>query len=138
MTSFGVDKVIRMPGFSPTFTVQGQIYHQIGSLFSEGNDRHKILQVYFMGDEQNEVNRHCHYIEGVERETVLKIQQMLHSHNVLLKIFKSAIDNWPSDNYKVVIHADRTPRVNMSGVIMHRWSMKLLFWLLVKRALHET
>ncbi|GFV76066.1 uncharacterized protein TNCV_1456631 [Trichonephila clavipes] len=34
---------------------------------------------------------------------------MLHSHNVLLKIFKSAIDNWPY-NYKVVIHADRTPR----------------------------
>ncbi|CAH1113080.1 unnamed protein product [Psylliodes chrysocephalus] len=33
MTPFGVDKVIRMPGFSPTFTVQGQIYHQIGSLF---------------------------------------------------------------------------------------------------------
>ncbi|GFX41091.1 helitron_like_N domain-containing protein [Trichonephila clavipes] len=48
-------------------------------------------------------------MEGVERETVLKIQQMLHSHNVLVKIFKSAIDNWPSDNYKVVIHADRTP-----------------------------
>ncbi|GFX05049.1 ATP-dependent DNA helicase [Trichonephila clavipes] len=35
---------------------------------------------------------------------------MLLSPNVLLKIFKSAIDNWPSNNYKVVIHADRTPR----------------------------
>ncbi|GFX94405.1 ATP-dependent DNA helicase [Trichonephila clavipes] len=110
MISFGVDKVIRMPGISPTFTVQGQIYHQIGSLFPEGNDQHKFLQVYFMGDEQNEVNRRCQYIEGVERETVLKIQQMLHSHNVLLKIFKSAIDNWPSDSYKVVIHTNRTPR----------------------------
>ncbi|KFM71124.1 hypothetical protein X975_02399, partial [Stegodyphus mimosarum] len=30
MTSSGVDKEIRMPGFSPTFTVQGQIYHRIG------------------------------------------------------------------------------------------------------------
>ncbi|GFV14568.1 ATP-dependent DNA helicase [Trichonephila clavipes] len=37
MTSFRVDKVIRMPRFSPTFTVQGQIYHQIGSLFPEDN-----------------------------------------------------------------------------------------------------
>ncbi|GFV20495.1 helitron_like_N domain-containing protein [Trichonephila clavipes] len=110
MTSFGVDKVIRMPRFSPTFTVQGQIYHQIGSLFPEGNDQHKFLQVYFMGNEQNEVSRRCQYIEGVERETVLKIQQMLHSHNVLLKIFISAIDNLPSDNYKVVVLADRTPR----------------------------
>ncbi|GFW18249.1 ATP-dependent DNA helicase [Trichonephila clavipes] len=110
MTSFGVDKMIRMPGISPTFAVQGQIYHQTKSLFPEGNDPHKFLQVYFMDHEQNEVNRRCQYIEGVERETVLKIHQMLHSHNVLLKVFKSAIDNWPSDNYKVVIHADRTPR----------------------------
>ncbi|CAH1114907.1 unnamed protein product [Psylliodes chrysocephalus] len=79
MTSFGVDKVIRMPGISPTFTVQGQIYHQIGSLFPEGNDQHKFLHVYFMGDEQNEVNRRFQYIEGVERETVLKIQRILQS-----------------------------------------------------------
>lgn len=66
--------------------------------------------MYFIGDEQNEVNRRCQYIEGVERETVLKIQRMLHIHNILVKIFKSAIDNLPSDIYKVVIHADRTPR----------------------------
>ncbi|GFW78883.1 uncharacterized protein TNCV_2059041 [Trichonephila clavipes] len=71
-----------------------------------------------MGDEQNEVNRHRQSIEGVERETVLKIQQMLHSHNVLLKIFKSATDNWPSDNYKVVIHADRSQRGE------HEWRYK--------------
>ncbi|GFW65220.1 uncharacterized protein TNCV_394861 [Trichonephila clavipes] len=68
------------------------------------------VKFYFMGDEQNEVNRRCQYIEGVKRKTVLKIQQMLHSHNVLLKIFKSAIDNWPSNNYKVVIHGDRISR----------------------------
>lgn len=43
MTRFGVDKVIRMPGFSPTFTVQGQIYHQIGSLFPEDNEQRKFL-----------------------------------------------------------------------------------------------
>lgn len=28
MTSFGADKVIHMPGFFPTFTVQGQVYHR--------------------------------------------------------------------------------------------------------------
>ncbi|GBP89945.1 hypothetical protein EVAR_63739_1 [Eumeta japonica] len=67
-------------------------------------------KVYFIGDEQNEVSRRCQYIEVVERDTVLKIQRMLHSHNLLLNIFKSAIEDWPSDNYKVVIHADRTPR----------------------------
>ncbi|GFV28799.1 ATP-dependent DNA helicase [Trichonephila clavipes] len=66
MTSFGVDKVIRMPGFSPTFTVE----------------RADISSNWI---------------------TISR------SHNVVLKIFKSAIDNWPSDIYKVVIHAARTP-----------------------------
>ncbi|GFX98537.1 ATP-dependent DNA helicase [Trichonephila clavipes] len=132
MTSFGVDKGIRMPGFSPTFTVQGQIYHHIGSLFPEGNDRHEFLPIYFMGDEQNEVNRRCQYIEGVERETVLKIQQMLHSHNVLLKIFKSAIGN---SGLQIITMLSF---MLIELVIMHRWSMTLLFWLLANRALTET
>ncbi|GBP77469.1 hypothetical protein EVAR_56080_1 [Eumeta japonica] len=70
----------------------------------------EISCVYFKGDEQNEVSRRCQYIQVVERDAVLKIQRMLHSHNLLLNIFKSAIEDWPSDNYKVVIHADLTPR----------------------------
>ncbi|GBP78992.1 hypothetical protein EVAR_58135_1 [Eumeta japonica] len=63
------DKVIVMLGFLPTFTVQGQICHQIRSLLPEANEQHTFLQVYFIGDEQNEVSRRGQYIEGVERDT---------------------------------------------------------------------
>ncbi|CAK1590210.1 unnamed protein product [Parnassius mnemosyne] len=110
MTSFGVDREIIMPGFSPTFTVQGQIYHRISSLFPTQNEQHKFLQVYFMGDEEIEVDRRCQFIQGVERDTVFKIQKFLHERNIVVKTFKTALENLPEEDYKVVIHADLTPR----------------------------
>ncbi|XP_061380705.1 uncharacterized protein LOC133319582 [Danaus plexippus] len=97
-------------GFCPTFTIQGQIYHTIGSLLPAANTQPKFLQVYFMGDEEAQVDRRSEYVPGVERNTVQKIQKVLHDHNVLVHEFKMAKDRVTSDNYKVVIHPDRVPR----------------------------
>lgn len=88
MTPFVLDKVIELPAFSPTFTLQGQIYHRLGHFF----------QVII--NSINQVYRRGQYIEGVERDIVFEIRRMLHRHNCLVNIFKSVIDNWPSDNYK--------------------------------------
>ncbi|KFM61915.1 hypothetical protein X975_01480, partial [Stegodyphus mimosarum] len=63
-----------------------------------------------MGQEENEVSHLCQHIDGVEGDIVLKIQRMLHDHSVLINTLKTATENWPQDDYKVVIHADRTPR----------------------------
>lgn len=93
MTSFGIDREIIMPGFSLTFTVQGQIYHRICSLFpAADNEQHKFLQVHFMGDKEIEVDRRCQFIQGIERDTVLKIKRMLHQHNILINTFKTALE----------------------------------------------
>lgn len=43
MTSFGVDKEAVIPGFLPTFTIQGQIYHRIGPLLATNNGQSKFL-----------------------------------------------------------------------------------------------
>ncbi|XP_061385321.1 uncharacterized protein LOC133320740 [Danaus plexippus] len=110
MTSFGADNIVSMPGFCPTFTIQGQIYHTIGSLLPAANTQPTFLQVYFMGDEEAQVDRRSEYVPGVERNTVQKIQKVLHDHNVLVHEFKMAKDRVTSDNYKVVIHPDRVPR----------------------------
>lgn len=56
MKSFGVGNEVIMPGFSPTFTVQGRVYHRIGSLLPTNNDQPKFLQIYFMRDENSEVD----------------------------------------------------------------------------------
>ncbi|GFY24709.1 ATP-dependent DNA helicase [Trichonephila clavipes] len=62
-----------------------------------------------MGDEEAQVNRRSEYVQGVERNTVKKIQ-VLHDHNILVHEFKMANDRVTCDNYKVVIHPDRVPR----------------------------
>lgn len=52
MTSFGAN-LINEGNFMPTFKVQGQVYHQIGSLFPL-NSTPAFLQIYFVGDEKTE------------------------------------------------------------------------------------
>ncbi|GBP60482.1 hypothetical protein EVAR_37518_1 [Eumeta japonica] len=53
MISFGA-KEVREGNFMPTFKVQGQVYHRIGSLMSEANQKPSFLQIYFVGDEHQE------------------------------------------------------------------------------------
>ncbi|XP_050675973.1 uncharacterized protein LOC126972914 [Leptidea sinapis] len=122
MTSFGVDKEVVMPGFSPTFTIQGQVYHRIGSLLPANNEQPKSLQLYFMGDEKNEADRRCQNIQGIERDTVLKIQRMLHEHNRLINTFKTALERMPGEDYRLVMHPDRTP----SGEHERRYNAPLI------------
>ncbi|GFW19362.1 helitron_like_N domain-containing protein [Trichonephila clavipes] len=112
MTSFGADNIVSMQGFCPTFRIQGQIYHTIGSLLPATNTQPKFLQVYFMGDKEGQVNRCSEYVQGVERNTVQKIQ-VLHDQNmmnILVHEIKMAKDRVTSDNYNIVIHPDRVPR----------------------------
>ena len=122
MTSFSVDREVIMPGFSPTFTIQGQIYHRIGSLLPPDTHHHKFLQIYFIGDETNEADRRCQNIQDVEKETVLKIQRMLHEHNRLITTFKTALEIMPGEDYKLVMHRDRTP----SGEHERRYNTPLI------------
>jgi len=47
MTSFRCNEII-MPGFNPSFTIQGQVYHCIGSLCPATGEHPKFCQNYFM------------------------------------------------------------------------------------------
>jgi len=49
MTSFGA-KEIREGNFMPTFKIEGQIYHLIGSLLPTTGQSSKFLQIYFIYD----------------------------------------------------------------------------------------
>ena len=53
MTSFGA-KFVTQGGFMPTFKVQGQVYHRIGSLLPEDNENCQFLQIYFTGNQENQ------------------------------------------------------------------------------------
>jgi PIF1-like helicase/Helitron helicase-like domain at N-terminus len=109
MTSFGTSKEVVDSGFMPTFRVQGQVHHRLGSLLPPSNEEHKFLQIYFMGDDRKEVQQRCKNMPGVRENIVKKLQQMVHEHNPYVQFFKTALQRMPSDQFKVVIRADKKP-----------------------------
>src|SRR5258705_6277295 len=109
MTSFGATTEVREAGYMPTFKVKGQVYHRPGSLLPLPHEEYKFLQIYFMGDEHREADRRCHNFPGTDQGIVFQLQQMLNVHNSYVKDFKTALEMMPTDDYKLVIRADKTP-----------------------------
>ncbi|UYV74016.1 hypothetical protein LAZ67_11001852, partial [Cordylochernes scorpioides] len=108
MISFGATNIVSA-NYMPTFKVQGQIYYHAGSLLPLPNDEHKYFQIYFMGNTDEQINRRCQLNVSTKREIVAELQNMFEQHNELIKLFKTAFEQMPSDDYKVIIKADKTP-----------------------------
>lgn len=71
MTSFGATKIASMGAYMPTFKVQAQIYHKIGSLLPVPDENTKFLQIYFMGNEDQQIDKRCAAIPGARRAIVI-------------------------------------------------------------------
>ena len=115
MTSFGATRIIQGDGYVPSFKVQGQVYHQVGSLLPVADREPTFLQIYFMGDRQQEADQRRRFISGTRESIVLALQDFLHEHNLLVRCFKTALDRMPSDEYVVVIRPDRAPAGQHAG-----------------------
>lgn len=115
MTSFG-GKQIKEGGFSPTFKVQGQVYHLIGSILPEPGQDAQFLQIYFVGEDDREANIRCSKFPDLRPNLIKQLQLMLHEVNPYIKGLKTAIDKIsPSESFKVVIHADKKPQREHRG-----------------------
>lgn len=112
MTSFGATKIVR-DNFMPTFRVQGQIYHRMGSVLPIPGADPKFLQIYFMGqaDDDAQVQQRQRYNPATKVHIVSHLQTMFHENNQLVKTFKLAKDDprLCSDDHFIAIHADKTP-----------------------------
>ncbi|XP_066434063.1 uncharacterized protein [Eleutherodactylus coqui] len=111
MTSFGAKQVVE-GNCMPTFKVQGQVYHLIGSLLPSPEYQHTFLQIYFVGDEEEQINIRCKNASVVNHNLIRQLQRMLHDCNPYIKDFKSAVESLPSDDkdqFQIVIHAERNP-----------------------------
>nr|XP_042905176.1 uncharacterized protein LOC122270735 [Parasteatoda tepidariorum] len=75
MTSFGATNIVSA-NYMPTFKVQGQIYHHAGSLLPLPNADHKYLQIYFMGNTDEQINRRCQLNMSTKREVVAELQNL--------------------------------------------------------------
>ncbi|XP_028968047.1 uncharacterized protein LOC114828365 [Galendromus occidentalis] len=108
MTSFGATETFN-DEFMPTFKCQGQIYHRAGSLLPLPNEEHQFLQIYFMGDADQRIERRCRVIPNIERQIVQRLQNFFRENNALIRLFTTALERMPADDYAVIIRADRTP-----------------------------
>ncbi|XP_070143035.1 uncharacterized protein [Drosophila kikkawai] len=126
MTSFGAE-VVQQSGYNPSYKVmaslyyhifsklhpniqiQGQIHHRAGALLPPQNKDHKFLQIYFIGDSEVELNHRCAIFTATKREIIQQLQNLLHEHNELVRLFKTALDIMHYDEHKIIISADKRP-----------------------------
>ncbi|XP_011213487.3 uncharacterized protein LOC105233194 [Bactrocera dorsalis] len=117
MTSFGATKIVHNKdgcNFESTFKIQGQI----GSLLPMPDADPKFLQIYFIGDEENQANTRCAYnrIEQIEeREIVEILETFLQSNNQLVRLFKSLSNRLQNGNCVINIKADKVPNREHAG-----------------------
>ena len=87
MTSFGAD-VVRQDGFSPTFTVQGQVYHRLGSLLPQPDSDYQFVQLYFVSDMTEQAKARQAHLKATKLDVLLPLQQVLHANNPYVRDFK--------------------------------------------------
>ncbi|XP_050549141.1 uncharacterized protein LOC126910538 [Daktulosphaira vitifoliae] len=122
MTSFRATKICDLTSdgnyFESTFKIQGQVYHQIGSLMPMPDTEPKFLQIYFMGNCEERVSTRCvhNFIERAdERAIVESLEIFLENRNQLIQLFKRVSPQLLNDNYQIVIKADRVPSGEHAG-----------------------
>ncbi|XP_041673788.1 uncharacterized protein LOC121529855 [Drosophila eugracilis] len=62
-----------------------------------------------MGNMEEQLDRRLGINAGMKRAILQDLQCLLHEHHALVRLFKSALERMPNDDYKVVIKADKRP-----------------------------
>ncbi|KAF8792564.1 hypothetical protein HNY73_004144 [Argiope bruennichi] len=68
--------------------IKGQIHHQIGSLLHLEDAQHKFLQIYFIDNMEEQLDRREEINPAMKRAILRDLQQLLHGHNALVRLFK--------------------------------------------------
>ena len=112
MTSFGCTE-ITMAGFNPSFRVQGQVYHLIGSIVPAEGESPKFSQMYFIDNQDSEVATRCAIVDGLKPAIIRGINQLLHESHHYVEVFKVAKEIFEHEavptNVKVVINEAKRP-----------------------------
>ena len=83
---------ITMPGFNPSFRIQGQVqvYHCISSMVPSTGETPKFCQIYFIDNQEAQVATRCQIVGGLRPDIVSNINQLLHNDNYYVQLFKVA------------------------------------------------
>ena len=112
MTSFGCSE-ITMAGFNPSFRIQGQVYHLIGSIVPAEGESPKFAQIYFIDNQDSEVATRCAIVDGLKPDIIRGINRLLHESHHYVEVFKVAKEIFEQEavptNVKVVINEAKRP-----------------------------
>ena len=112
MTSFGCSQ-ITMVGFNPSFRIQGQVYHLIGSIVPAEGESPKFAQIYFIDSQNSEVATRCAIVDGLKPDIIRGINQLLHESHHYVEVFKVTKEIFEQEavptNVKVVINETKRP-----------------------------
>ena len=95
MTSFGADVLESdVHGYSwASLKVKGKVYHRVGSLLPANNEAEKFLQIYFINDRSEQLQRRCRIAAGAYESIIMQIQNLLLDTNHLVQQSIVAKDN---------------------------------------------
>ena len=111
MTSFEYNEV-HLPGWNPSFCVQGQVFHYIRSPLPQPNQPPRFLQVYFIDNCCEETSTHMNITTGLKEHIVNNFGKMLNQCNQSMQLLKTARDLLERDDLhacQVVINEERRP-----------------------------
>ena len=112
MTSFGCCE-ITMAGFNPSFRIQGQVYHLIGSIVPVEGEFPKFAQIYFIDNQDSEVATRCVIVDGLKPDIIRGINRLLHESHHYVEVFKVKNEIFEQEtvptNVKVVINEAKRP-----------------------------
>ena len=102
-----------MTGFNPSFRIQGQVYHLIGSIAPATGESPKFCQIYFIDNRESEVATRCAIVDGLRPDIVSGINQLLVDDNHYVEVFKLAKEVFEQQdspsNIKIVINENKRP-----------------------------
>ena len=113
MTSFGA-KEIREGNFMPTFKVEGQFYHLVGSLMPSSGQRPQFLQIYFISD-ADQLSLRSNMAPMLKTDLINVLQIVLNTYNIYIQSFKHSMDRSTPESLKLIIHSDCTPQTQHRG-----------------------
>ena len=112
MTSFGCYETT-MSGFNPSFRIQGQVYHLIGTIVPTAGESPKFAQIYFIDNRESEVAARCAIVDGLRPDIVSSINELLIDNNHYVEVFKLAKEIFEQQdnpsNVKIVINENKRP-----------------------------
>ena len=103
--------VAAVPGWNPSFHVQGQVCHRIGSLMPLLYVPPKFFQVYFIDSHIQETATRMDIASGLKQDIAHELSLMLHQENQYVQNLQTAqellCDNDSNQALKVVIYEEK-------------------------------